>query len=171
MLCLQRLLFVPATRSSRSRRGPNARSRRREPRRAAWRGYGSARKTGSEWKPQGRRVSRTSLDEFAARWLSPSEDRPADFQIRTLPAAHASGLSLLRRLYCWIWRHALSMSMTHSLRAWLAQPLTQKRLWYAFISNAVFLLLISAAAAQTTSSISGTVRDTSDALVPGADGR
>lgn len=63
------------------------------------------------------------------------------------------------------------MSMTHSLRAWLAQPLTQKRLWYAFISNAVFLLLISAAAAQTTSSISGTVRDTSDALVPGADGR
>jgi hypothetical protein len=53
--------------------------------------------------------------------------------------------------------------MIHAVRARFAQQLRTGILWGAFL-----LLLIPAARAQTTSSISGTVRDTADALVPGA---
>ncbi|MGA7830388.1 MAG: carboxypeptidase-like regulatory domain-containing protein [Terracidiphilus sp.] len=58
--------------------------------------------------------------------------------------------------------------MIDSLRTLVSQPWTHKRLWRAMIWNAVFLLLIPAAYAQTTSSISGTVLDSAGALVPGA---
>lgn len=62
----------------------------------------------------------------------------------------------------------MSKSINHTLRTWFERPWTQKRLRCTILWNAVLLLLISTAHAQTTSSISGTVRDTSDALVPGA---
>jgi hypothetical protein len=56
----------------------------------------------------------------------------------------------------------------HHLRTQVSQPWTQKRLWCGVLWNAVFLQFIPAALAQTTSSISGTVRDAADALLPGA---
>jgi len=59
-------------------------------------------------------------------------------------------------------------SMIQSLRTQVAQSWTQKRLWRAITWSAVMLLLIPAAFAQTASSISGTVQDTANALVPGA---
>jgi hypothetical protein len=48
-----------------------------------------------------------------------------------------------------------------------AQSRTQKRIWCSILCIAM-LLLVSTAWAQNTASISGTVRDTTDALVPGA---
>jgi len=62
----------------------------------------------------------------------------------------------------------LSKSMIHPLRTLFTQPRTHTRLWCAILWNAVFLLLIPAAYAQTTSSISGTIRDGLGALVPSA---
>jgi hypothetical protein len=67
-----------------------------------------------------------------------------------------------------IWRQALLKSILNSLRAFSRESREKKRLWRAIFCTAMILLVISAAHAQTTSSISGTVRDTSDALVPGA---
>lgn len=61
-----------------------------------------------------------------------------------------------------------SKSWTHTFRSWLGQPRTPVRLCCAIAWGAVLLLFLPTASAQTTSSISGTVRDTSDALVPGA---
>lgn len=62
----------------------------------------------------------------------------------------------------------MSKSMIHTLRTGFAQKRTQKRLWCAIACTAAALLLVSTAGAQNTASISGTVRDTSEALVPGA---
>jgi hypothetical protein len=58
--------------------------------------------------------------------------------------------------------------MIHHLRSWFSRSWRQKHLCCAVLWSAAALLLVSAAHAQTTSSISGTVRDTVDALVPGA---
>jgi hypothetical protein len=58
--------------------------------------------------------------------------------------------------------------MIHSLRTDFAQPRARKRLWCSILCTAALLLLIPTAEAQNTASISGTVRDTADALVPGA---
>lgn len=58
--------------------------------------------------------------------------------------------------------------MIHPLRTWFLRSRGQKRTWCAILLNAVVLLFVSAAWSQTTSSISGTVRDAADALVPGA---
>lgn len=66
----------------------------------------------------------------------------------------------------------MSKSIVTILRARLHQPWTRQRLWQAISqaisSCAVLLCLLATASAQTTSSIAGTVRDTVDALVPGA---
>ena len=62
----------------------------------------------------------------------------------------------------------MSKFMIHPLLTWHAQLWTQKPVKSALLCAAAFLLLFGVAPAQTTSSISGTVRDTSDALVPGA---
>lgn len=62
----------------------------------------------------------------------------------------------------------MSKSMIHPLRTLFTQPRAHTRLWCAILWNAVFLLLIPAVHAQTTSSISGTIRDGLGALVPGA---
>ncbi|MGA3370533.1 MAG: carboxypeptidase-like regulatory domain-containing protein [Terracidiphilus sp.] len=58
--------------------------------------------------------------------------------------------------------------MIHPLRTWFSRSWGQKRLWCAILWSAGVLLFVSAAWAQSTSSISGTVRDAADALVPGA---
>jgi len=60
----------------------------------------------------------------------------------------------------------LSKSKLDSLQGFIARSWTRSRLSGALC--AVLLLLASAAHAQTTSSISGTVRDAADSLVPGA---
>jgi hypothetical protein len=57
--------------------------------------------------------------------------------------------------------------MIHPLRMGSEQPRTQKRFWCSVLCAAIFVL-VSSASAQNTASISGTVRDTTDALVPGA---
>jgi len=62
------------------------------------------------------------------------------------------------------WRRTLLKSMIQSLRTQVAQ----KRLWRAITWSAVLLLLLPAVYAQTSSSISGTVLDSANALVPGA---
>jgi hypothetical protein len=58
--------------------------------------------------------------------------------------------------------------MIHSLRTQVVQPWAQKRLWRAITWSAFVLLLIPTAYTQTASSISGTVLDTANALVPSA---
>jgi len=62
----------------------------------------------------------------------------------------------------------LSKSMIHSLRTMFSQSWTQKRMGRSIFWSAVFLLLIPAAYTQTTATISGTVLDAANALVPGA---
>jgi hypothetical protein len=66
------------------------------------------------------------------------------------------------------WRHALLKSMIDSTRTQLGRLRTRKPRVLAFFLSAVLFVSLAAAHAQNTSSISGTVRDASDAVVPGA---
>src|ERR1017187_10173426 len=65
-----------------------------------------------------------------------------------------------------IWRHILSISMKLNFLESLIRSL--KTLQRRAFGVAAMRLLVSVAGAQNTASISGTVRDISDALVPGA---
>lgn len=62
----------------------------------------------------------------------------------------------------------MSNSVFHPLRSQLARTWAQKGLWCALIGCAAFLLFLPSAFAQATASISGTVHDEANALVPGA---
>jgi len=61
----------------------------------------------------------------------------------------------------------LSKSMIHPLRSWFAQPRAQMRLKCATVCSAAMLLLHWQPGAKHRIDLS-TVRDTGDALVPGA---
>jgi hypothetical protein len=67
-----------------------------------------------------------------------------------------------------IWRRTLLKSMIQALRTQVERPWAQTRIWRTITWSAVLVLLLPAVYAQTSSSISGTVLDSANALVPGA---
>jgi hypothetical protein len=88
-----------------------------------------------------------------------------DFQIER---EEADRVAEPERMALDVWRNALLKSIVPLLRVGIAQPWIGRRLARAILWNAVFLLLVAAAGGQTTSSITGSVRDSAEALVPGA---
>jgi len=62
----------------------------------------------------------------------------------------------------------LTNLVIHLTRTQALWPWAQKRLWHAILCSAAFLLLLGTASAQNSSSISGTVRDITNAVIPGA---